>query len=229
MSLKFDPLNLFPKVTPETVPYIEEKAHSKLVDDFLGYQIDEVELRLIHKIQGLENRAEQWIGLAPESLQTPYTEIRRMLESVDLKPEEKVVDLGAGYGRMGFVLNSFFPDSEFMGVEISKLRVEEGNRIYQRHELPETIRLVNGDLADEDFKLPEARVYFLYDLSIRTTIQKVIDQLKEISKKRAITVIGRGRATRDQIERGEPWLSQVVPPIHCGNFSVYSSSHILKN
>ena len=40
-----------------------------------------------------------------------------------------VVDLGAGYGRMDFVLKSLDPRIEFTGYELVKERVQEGNKI----------------------------------------------------------------------------------------------------
>jgi SAM-dependent methyltransferase len=222
MSWHFDPRDPFPLALPNSLTYAQEKEHAKAVDQFLGFEIDQVELRL-REASPKSNHAAQWIGLAPESLQTPYTEIRHMLSKLDLNPGDTVVDLGAGYGRMGLVLNAHYPECRFLGIEISKPRVDEGNRVYRLHGIKPDSCLVQADASDSAFLLPEARAYFLYDLSLRATIKQVIDKLKERSQAAPILVVGRGRATRDQIERKEPWLSQIVEPKHCGNFSIYSS------
>ena len=45
--------------------------------------------------------------------------------------QKKVVDLGAGYGRMGLVIAKHYPTLSFWGVEYVAERVAEGNRVFQ--------------------------------------------------------------------------------------------------
>jgi hypothetical protein len=133
-----------------------------------------------------------------------------------------VVDLGAGYGRLGFVLQRHFPEVEFLGLELVAERVREGQAALQRFGAGNA-RLVVADLADPAFRVPEAAVYFIYDFGVRAAIAKVLDEMRGIAGRRAITVVGRGRAIRDQIERGHPWLGEVNPPFHRPHFSIYCS------
>jgi hypothetical protein len=85
------------------------------------------------------------------------------------------------------------------------------------------IELRCEDISRTDWSLPDAELYFIYDFGDLESIIRVIDRLKTRARQQPITVVGRGRRTRDHIERHEPWLSQVNPPDHCGNFSIYRS------
>jgi hypothetical protein len=221
VSFRFDPLNPFPLVTAGTISYALQKEHAEAADHYFGYEIEKVEAKLKQETSQDEKSA-QWIGLDPQSLQTPYTELRWMLSVLNLKPGQTIVDLGAGYGRMGLVMHTHYPDCNFVGIEIAKTRVDEGNRVFKNHQAMHAI-LLHADVASENFEIPDAEVYFIYDLSRLKTIKLVIDRLKERSRKKSICVIGRGRATRDQIERNEPWLSQMVEPKYFSNFTVYRS------
>jgi precorrin-6B methylase 2 len=145
-----------------------------------------------------------------------------MLSSLDLKAGQTIVDLGAAYGRMGLVLAAFNEGVSFMGYEVSPERVQEGNRINDQLGANQ-IQLLQEDISHTSWTLPDADVFFIYDFGDLESIVRVIDQLKKMASKKPIRVVGRGRRTRDQIERHEPWLSQVNLPLHCGNFSIYRS------
>lgn len=213
--MKFDPENPFP-LAPAGVSYAEEKAHSGLVDNWLGLRIEEVESRLVDPKDG----AKRWIGQGAAVFQTPYSEIRRMLSLV--KPVGLVVDLGAAYGRLGFVLAHHFPGTSFLGFELVEQRAAEGNRIMRRHRLT-AAKIEVADISLPDFKLPLADSYFIYDFGSRSSVAKVLLDLQQAASKRTVVLVGRGREVRDQVEREHPWLT-VVAPDHQGNFSIYRSA-----
>lgn len=217
--IRFDPTDPFPLVAPESHSYAEAQEHSALVDAWLGFTVDAIESDLVRP----EGDRNYWIGLAPRALQTPYTELRYLLELLKLEPGETIVDLGAGYGRMAFVVGRHAPEVRFIGYEVVPERVREAKRCLARLEDSNT-EIVEADLASTEFRPHEADVYFLYDYGSRSAIEKTLADLREIAAKRSITVVGRGRASRDAIERGEPWLSQVVAPEHHPHFSIYRSA-----
>jgi hypothetical protein len=222
VNYRFDPSDPFPNLDLSTVPYVLQKEHAKAADAFLGFQVETIESTMLQKTARSDHAA-QWIGLDPDSLQTPYLELRFMLAQLNLQAGDTIVDLGAAYGRMGFVVAAHHPNCNFIGIEVAEARVSEGNRVLQIHQI-KNAKLIRGDAASAEFHLPEAQAYFLYDLSEKATILRVIDRLRERSRKLPVCVVGRGRATRDQIERHEPWLSQVNRPKHFGNFTLYFSS-----
>lgn len=210
--------------TLESYSYSDARSFSRNLDLKLGFEIEKAEQAILKN-----NPLTPWAGLDPEALQTPYPEVRLMLQRLDLQEGQAIIDLGAGYGRMGLVIAQFFPGVSFAGYEISSERVTEGIRMlnHLKHESElmrsDSIQLIHADISRTDFVVPEVDVYFIYDFGDLESIVRVIDQLKEISRRRKIRVVGRGRRTRDHIERQEPWLSQVNPPDHCGNFSIYRS------
>lgn len=205
--LPFDPQDPFPLVEEN---YAWEKVHSAELDRWLGLRVPEAEA----SIHPLDDGQERWLRQGPDVFLTPYTEIRRMLEELRPQAGDTVVDLGAGYGRMGYVLDRHFPDVRFLGYELVTERVRAGH-----------IGLVCADLLR--VKPEPARFYFIYDYGTRSAIEKTLGDLREIAGGRAITVVGRGRAVRDAIERGHPWLGAVVEPKHHAHYSVYRSSREL--
>lgn len=194
--------------------YPEEKKHSTLVDAWLSLDIAKIEEKI-----SLYPGQEIWLDKGPDIFLTPYTEIRRMLELLQAERNSTVVDLGAAYGRMGFVLARHFSQVNFLGFELVRERVEEGNCALKDFGA-KNCELIQADLTK--IEPPEADFYFIYDYGTREAIAKSIEDLKKIAKKRKITVVGRGRAARDEIERRQPWLT-VVAPEHHGNFSFYRS------
>jgi hypothetical protein len=235
-------LESIPLPTLETYSYVEAKAFSRQLDHELGFRIEAVEQVILES-----HPHTPWAGLEPQALQTPYPEIRMMLATLGLQSGQTIVDLGAAYGRMGLVVAAFYPDVRFIGYEVSVDRAREGNRVFERIKPafengnvpsdfptisqkiepstfgPGMIELRCEDISRTDWSLPDSDVYFIYDFGDLESIIRVIDLLKKQARQQPITVVGRGRRTRDHIERHEPWLSQVNSPDHCGNFSIYRS------
>lgn len=223
-ELVFDPRDPYPLVDLATVPYASQKAHAAAVDAWLGFEVESVESRLERESASRELAREQWIGLAPESLQTPYVEFRAMIEAVRplvTAAAPVFADIGAAYGRLAFVLHAHWPEVRFLGLELAAARVEEGGRVIARHALPRAeLRMADVVTAP----LPPADIYFLYDFGSLRSIQALLEKLRERARLAPVTVLGRGRATRDEIERRHPWLSGVVEPRHFGNFTIYRSA-----
>lgn len=221
--LKFDPQDPFPLIDLAAVPYPEQKAHASEADQWLGFEIEKVEAAIERQEASREQVREQWIGLPPQSLLTPYVELRRMLFEAGQHmtlDRATVVDIGAAYGRLAFVLAAHAPTARFVGMEISGKRVEEGNRVMHARALARA-QLIHADaLTDE---LPPGQLYFMYDFGSPKSIRTILEKLKHLAQIGSITVIGRGRATRDEIERKHPWLSNVHEPVHRGNFTIYRS------
>jgi hypothetical protein len=215
-----DPYPLRPDFTD-----LQAMEYSEAVDQWLGFDIPKAEQQ-IHARLGhsrLGDAQEYWVGLNIQSLLTPYTEIRILLDRLALKSGDQLIDLGAGYGRIGFVIGHDYPESRFIGYEAVAERVQETQRCLERFHYP-NVRMELADLSDPAFKPEPADFYFIYDYGTRPAVEKTLEDLREIARARKITVIGRGRLSRDAIERHHPWLSQVQPPRHFKNYSIYSSA-----
>lgn len=205
------------------VPHADAVRHARAVDEWLGLAVQSIEAQLACAERPVQDEVQPWIGLAPDSLQTPYTELRAILARVAPAVGAQVVDLGAAYGRMGHVVGRHHPGTRFVGYELVAERVVEGQRSLERFGYP-GVQLLQVDLSEPDFAMPDADIFFMYDFGSRRAIEKSLNDLKVIAAKRTITVVGRGRSSRDAIERNHPWLSQVIKPEHLGHYSIYRSA-----
>lgn len=210
--------------------------HSSLVDEILGMDVVRIEKDLFKRARQLRPEGglsswgaslhegnQTWVGLSPETLQTPYSELRHICELLNPGEFDHFVDLGAGYGRFALVLEQLYPETTFTGFEFVEERVKEGQLALQRLRVEKAL-LLKQDLTDPDFKLPEADFYFIYDYGKISHIRNTVTQLEEMGDRRDFKVIARGKGVRSIIENEHPWLSQVHSPHHEENFSIYSMS-----
>lgn len=210
---------------------------SEELDKKFGLRINEIEDNLLKAARSLRpdgdmdnlgsvlhDGSQTWIGLDPQTLNTPYEELYRLCEVLKPAPGTHMVDLGAGYGRLGLILSEKCPGVRFTGYELVKERVEEGNRVFQERGLDDC-KLYTQDLTDLDFKIPEADYYFIYDYGKVAHIRETMKQIEVMADKIKFKVIARGKGSRSIIEHEHPWLSQVFDVHHEENFSIYSMSY----
>lgn len=194
------------------------RQHANMVDKILGFRLRYIEEMLIAEARGFEPDGshetwgpklhagvQTWVGLDLQTLQTPYSEIYRILQLLKLKPYQHVVDLGAAYGRMGVVMGGLYLKSFFTGFEYVKSRVDEGNRVYRELGF-DKCKLMAQDLFDKNFELPEADVYFIYDYGQVEHIDHTLKQIEAVAYKRPVKVVVRGKFTRQIISDRHPWL-----------------------
>lgn len=221
-EIHFDPTDPFPLLPAATFSYEEEKRHSEKVDAWLGFETDTIEKRLLNSALAKQAGREFWIGKSVQTFSTPYTEFRSILN--ELKPVERarIVDLGAGYGRLAHVLAAHFPSTHFLGFEMVEPRRAEGQRLIDLKRLGNA-RLECSDVTTIDLKSTGATAFFIYDFGSRDDVETCIANLKLLAENWSITVVARGGRSRDIIEKNHPWLSQVVKPSHHDHYSVYRS------
>jgi hypothetical protein len=194
------------------------RQHASMVDKILGFRIKYIEEMLMaeacdfepegtHESWGplLHQGVQTWVGLELQTLQTPYSECLRILQLLKIKPYQHIIDLGAAYGRMGVVLGGLYIKNSFTGYEYVKARVDEGNRVYKELGFSRC-QLVQQDLFDSKFELPEADVYFIYDYGQVEHIDHTLKQIEAIAYKRPVKVVVRGKFTRKIIADRHLWL-----------------------
>lgn len=215
--------SLFESLTPE---------ECQRTDLALGLEINQIELDLLAKAQALMPQgdvsswgkglhdAQSWIGLHPQTLLTPYRELAWMCECVkDI--EGHVVDLGAGYGRLGMVMQNKLPAAFYTGVEIVRERVDEGNRIFGLMG-SEKARLIAADLASDSYELPMGDCYFIYDYGTLDHIRWTMGQLQNLADIHRFQIVARGTGIRSLIDAAHPWLHKIEHP-HVEYFSLYQT------
>lgn len=208
------------------------RQHARLIDKILGFDVKGVENHLV--LQGrsvlpngsyeywgpaLHDGAQTWVGLDPQTLNTPYSVLRRLCEVLKLK-DELVVDLGAALGRLGAVMHQASPRARFLGLEYVPARVDEANRVFRKWGMGNS-RCEVSDLFARDFELPEAQVYFIYDYGKHEHINATLGQIKLESEKRSLRLVARGQATNRLISLHHPWLEVSYEGSVEENFKIY--------
>lgn len=212
-----------------------KQQHAEMLDNILGFRLRYIEEMLIAEAQGFDpdgcldtwgpdmhNGAQTWVGLDLKTLQTPYSEIQRILQLLKIRPYQHIIDLGAAYGRMGIIIGGLYIKNSFQGYEFVRSRVDEGNRIYQELGLRKC-ELVTQDLSADNFKLPMADVYFIYDFGQVEHIERTLKQIASNANKRPVKVAARGKYTKQIIHHSHPWLELKYEGKLDGVFSLYVS------
>lgn len=194
------------------------RQHSNMIDKILGLRLKYIEEMLIaearefepegsHETWGpsLHDGVQTWVGLDLQTLQTPYSECLRILQLLKIRPYQQIIDLGAAYGRMGIVIGGLYIKNSFTGYEYVKARVNEGNRVLKELGFSRSI-LIQQDLADSSFELPEADIYFIYDYGQVEHINHTLSQIEATARKRPVKVVVRGKFTKGIIADRNPWL-----------------------
>ncbi len=182
---------------------LRPREHAKRLDRILGYKVSKTEEKLLQKYVAyncsidISNKKQHyegtqaWVGLDPQVLQTPYCHIYEALAFLIGHKIEHVVDIGAGYGRVGIVLNTLFPQAMFTGYEVVKRRQFEGNKVLKKLNLTNA-KIYRVNVLDIGFELPAADVYFLYDFSEQEDISFILNLISHCVKKRKIWLVVKG-------------------------------------
>ena len=211
------------------------RQHSNMVDKILGFRVKYIEEMLVAEARGFEpegshetwgpslhNGVQTWVGIDLLTLQTPYSEIIRILQLLKIKPYQHIIDLGAAYGRMGVVIGGLYIKNQFTGYEYVKARVDEGNRIYKDLGF-NRVQLQTQDLFAKDFELPEADVYFIYDYGQVEHIDHTLKQIEQVAYKRPVKIVVRGKFTKRIIADRHPWMDLKYEGKLEELFSIYSA------
>lgn len=198
------------------VSYEEEKRHSDLVDQWLGFDFEKGE-----NFVELEGQV-SWRTKGPATFLTPYSECQKILDELQLPKGSTLVDFGAGYGRMGHVMESLEQDYVFLGYELISSRVIEANRVAEQW--GRAFRLIKQDMNSVDFEIPTAQAYFLYDFGSESQILDLLEELRLQRGQRSFQMVARGGRVRHLIQKQHPWLWAANEPKHWSNFSIYKNS-----
>lgn len=212
-----------------------KRQHANMVDKIIGFRMKYIEEMMVAQARGFEpegshetwgpsmhDGVQTWVGLDLQTLQTPYAEIMRIFHVLKLKPYQQIVDLGAAYGRMGIVVGGLHIKNSFIGFEYVKERVDEANRVYRDLGL-RNAQMFTQDLFDPNFELPEADIYFIYDYGQVEHINHTLNQIREVSCKRPVKLVVRGKFTRKIIEAQHSWLELKYEGKTEELFSIYTA------
>lgn len=181
-----------------------QQGHGEVVADQLSHSIDallglrplEIEAarcqsgrRSIATALGEASHSRPWASATTIALlSTPYSTLEAVFQSLALAPGTQVVDLGSGYGRVGFYLALRLPAVLFSGYEVVAGRVAEAARVASQLGLSQ-LSFRCQDLADPALRLLRADVYFMYQPVNDETQERLLLQLQLLSKVRPITLV----------------------------------------
>lgn len=148
----------------------------------------------------LHDGAQTWVGLDFQILQVTYHDMKIIFDTIKPKAHEKVVDLGAGYGRMGIYLHWYHPQTHFLGIELVPERVNEANRIYHKMQL-QNKEMIIGDLSKLE-QIPDGDYYFIYDFGSEEHLKKILNQLRALKGK---ILVVKGRICHNLMRKDPAW------------------------
>lgn len=216
------------------------RLHAKALDRKIGFKSPKIETKLLQKYRAYDQDedpssnkghyqgAQTWIGLHPQALQTTYDELYQALIKLENFNIKNIVDIGAAYGRVGIVGKAIFPTATFTGFEIVRNRQREANRIFEFLEL-QNCEVYLQNVIKDDFRLPFADIYFLYDFSEIDDICIILDQLSSLMENNNFFIITKGDRLNYLIKRKykQFWLTNHF--IEVGDLKIYSSFVELKS
>lgn len=98
---------------------------------------------------------------------TPQTAVDRMLELAELKPTDKLYDLGCGDGRIVVTAAKKY-GVRAVGVDINPLRVVESERNVKTNGVADLVTILKADIFDLDFSdATVVTLYLLPELNVR--------------------------------------------------------------
>lgn len=196
--------------------YQDQQIQSACIDKHLGFKVDLIEKDLVQRAKQskpegtieswsyLLHGVQSWVGLNPSQLQTPYYEFIEILD--DLNSDAlKIIDIGAGYGRLGILTGWHYPNIEFEGIEVVSERVAEGNRIYRKFNLKNS-KLICNSILDG---IGKADIYFVYDFGRLDEMKKLINHFSlKADANEKFTIIARGSGINSLLIQ-EKWLDHI--------------------
>ena len=105
---------------------------------------------------------------------TPEVVVAKMLELGELKPGEKMFDLGSGDGRIVIMAAEKF-HADATGVELDKNLARQSIAKIRKLGLEESARIVTGDLLKQDYSSADLVTVYLLPLS-NDKVQPLLDR-----------------------------------------------------
>jgi SAM-dependent methyltransferase len=110
-------------------------------------------------------------------------EILAMVSEVPLTPDDDLVDLGAGLGRVA-ILGHLLSDARALGIEIQPPLVESARACCAALSL-DGVSFIEADAAETDL---DGSVFFLYAPFNGAMLERVIDRLAAVARRRRIVI-----------------------------------------
>lgn len=176
----------------------DEKIDSSVIDDLIGIVPDKIERNV--DMRGLEEK----YGHEQYPYQgTPYEMIRGFLKELNLSGDDVLYDLGCGYGRIP-LYGAMTTPAQYRGIEIVPERVVEADAVKDKFKL-DNVEFRQGNVLEQNYG--DGSVFFFFNPFTRKTLEKVGEQLEELSKTKKIRVVSLGPST--SYFQSQNWLRPI--------------------
>ena len=110
---------------------------------------------------------------------TPETVVQKMLELGELKPGEKMFDLGSGDGRIVFMAAQMF-HADATGVELDTDLARQSDAQVHKLGIEKTAHIIHGDLLKQDYSSADLVTVYLLPAAINGKVKPLLEkQLKK--------------------------------------------------
>jgi len=150
-----------------------------------------------------------------EAADSPYSLIRDLFRVLPTNSLGPVLDLGSGYGRIGF-FGALAWSRAVTGIELVHERVAEANRVRDDLTLND-VEFTEGDLLSTTW--PEASQYLALNSVTPRLIEPLVEKLSRIAGTRPIVIAS--MATANLAFRQQSWLREVVPDCPSASLPAY--------
>ena len=112
---------------------------------------------------------------------TPLAKVRKMLELADVRPQDKVYDLGCGDGRILIVAAREF-GAHSVGIELDPLRYLWCKVLVRILKLEDQVKVVYGDFFKQDLSDADVITLFLQFSTNDLLSLKLVDELVPVTR-----------------------------------------------
>lgn len=184
-----------------------------IIDELAGLDIDPKYRRLRVERSDEEDeysRSDPYsYDLETTNYLTTYNDYARLFASLNLKPGQTFLEIGAGFARAALVMDILYPDVQYKGYEIVPERIREANGMIKRLKI-ENAEIIKADVLDRDFKIATADFYFTYNPKEFNPLAALKPQLQKVAKQGdpLLIVIPERGQYRDE----KAWLNRLRIP-----------------
>lgn len=122
---------------------------------------------------GLAGAAGAQVKLDVPYVPTPYDTVHRMLELADVRPDDRLIDLGSGDGRIVIAAARDWGVRGAIGVDIDPQRIAEANANALTAGVQDRVSFIQGDLFKMDFSDVSVLTMYLLE-SINLKLRPII-------------------------------------------------------
>jgi hypothetical protein len=112
-------------------------------------------------------------------------DLQKLRKMIEIKAGDRIIDFGSGVGIPGFFFATLYPDSENIGYEIVPEKVAAAERSRKRLGL-KNLTFVEQDLGADDFKVPDADIYYLYSPTNKRVTRRLVQGMRAVAVKRKL-------------------------------------------